>query len=230
MASATIAYVKNGPPRDYPIYMASHFDERNKINSQFHNIDNKHLTFLLGWYGNADTIGNKLADSVYVLYQNKLTEMNILYGNESSGIYEVHFEIPNECEPYSFYVLTTDDTLYRLPEQLEYFYGTSWIELEAGTPYKPGIDYPDCNENHYFKDYRENDQWIANGAENITKSEITFIDHIDCKGCHKIDGLLNVVQEFIDNGYQTSNTDDSDTTTTIGFFSILLIFINIIFQ
>ena len=204
MYSATISYVKNGPPRDYPLYMGSHFDERNKIISEFYNVDNKHLTMLLGWYGNADTI-NKVADSVYVLYKNKLTMMNLLYGDASSGIYETHFEIPNECEPYAFYVLTTDDILYRLPEQTEYFYGTAWVVLEAGTPYKPGIDYADCNENHYFKDYRENDEWIANGAENITKSEITFIDHDNCIGCNKTDGLEDVIQDFIDNGYTIAN-------------------------
>ena len=222
MSTATIVYIKNGPPRDYPIYMASHFDEKNKIHSNYYNINNKHLTFLLGWYGLADTI-NKIAQNVYILYKNKITEMNLIFGNESNGIYEINFEYPTQCEPYSFYVKTIDNILYRLPEQNEYFYGTSWIQLESGTPSKPGIDYPDCNENHYFKDDKENNQWIANGANNITKSQITFIDHNNCQGCNKINALLNILQEFIDNGYQIPNNNNPSTTGSFSHIYFLLL-------
>eukprot|EP01083_Nonionella_stella_P068092 180557_1 len=72
MSSATALYIKNGPPRDYPIYMASHFDETAKIPASHHHVDGKHLTFVMGWYGDADTI-NKQSDKAYVLYKDTLT-------------------------------------------------------------------------------------------------------------------------------------------------------------
>ena len=183
--------------------MASHFDETSKISSTYYNLDNEHLTFLLGWYGNADTI-NKEADKVYVLYNNTITEMELLFGNEQSGIYESHFEYPSQCQPYAFIVKTRDDFIYRLPEQQEYFYGTAWVELESGVPNKPGIDYAECNENHYYQDWRENYEWIANGGDNITKAEITYIQHDQCQGCSKIDALTTIYNQFISNGLSSA--------------------------
>ena len=197
LSSVTTVYIKNGPPRDYPIYMASHFDEKNKISSEYYNENGKHMTFLMGWYGDADGI-NKTAHKVYVLYDGDLNEMNRIFGDAKSGIYELHFNYPLECEPYAFIAITTDNMIYRLPEEDKYFYGTAWVELENGAPNKAGIDYADCNENHYYMDHRENNEWIANGGENITKSQITFIDHDNCKGCDKINILVDVYQNFID--------------------------------
>lgn len=199
MSSATTLYIKNGPPRDYPIYMASHLDETSRIPKDHYNENNQHLTFLMGWYGDADTI-NKKADNVYILYDGTMTEMDKLFGDSSSGIYEAHFNYPDSCEPYAFLVVTEDDVIYRLPEEEKYFYGTSWVELEKGVPNKPGIDYPACNENHYYLDDRENNIWIANGGENITKSDIKYIDHQKCQGCNKVNSLVQVYHNFVVSG------------------------------
>lgn len=199
MSSSTTLYIKNGPPRDYPIFMASHFDETSKISSDHYNDDGKHLTFLMGWYGDADTI-NKKADKVYLLYDGTMTEMKRIFGDNKSGIYETHFNYPSECEPYAFIVITKDDIIYRLPEEDKYFYGTAWVELEKGTPNKPGIDYPECNENHYYKDDRENGEWIANGGANITKSQIKYVDHKKCQGCDKVQSLVTVYDNYRNTG------------------------------
>eukprot|EP01083_Nonionella_stella_P059648 156041_1 len=203
MSSATALYIKNGPPRDYPIYMASHFDETSKIPTAYYNTNGKHLTLLMGWYGDADTVG-KQSDKAYVLYQGRMNEMDVVFGDTSSGIYEAHFGYPSQCEPYAFVVVTVDNVMYRLPEENKYFYGTSWVELESGVPRKPDVDYVNCNENHYYKDDRENGQWIANGGDNITKAEIAYIDHDQCEGCTAIDALVSVFDQFVNNGYQVA--------------------------
>ena len=199
MSSSTTLYIKNGPPRDYPIYMASHFDETTKISSEFYDTDNKHLTFIMGWYGDADTI-NKKADKAYLLYDGNMIEMDLVFGDEESGIFETHFDYPDSCQPYAFLVVTKDDIIYRLPEEDKYFYGTAWVELESGVPNKPGIDYVDCNENHYYMDDRENNEWIANGGQNITKAEIKYIDHDKCQGCDKVNALVTIYNQFINSG------------------------------
>eukprot|EP01083_Nonionella_stella_P212751 767962_1 len=157
----------------------------------------------MGWYGDADTVG-KQSDKAYVLYQGRMNEMDVVFGDTSSGIYEAHFGYPSQCEPYAFVVVTVDNVMYRLPEENKYFYGTSWVELESGVPRKPGVDYVNCNENHYYKDDRENGQWIANGGDNITKAEIAYIDHDQCEGCTAIDALVSVFDQFVNNGYQVA--------------------------
>lgn len=206
MSSSTTLYIKNGPPRDYPIFMGSHLDETSRIPSDYYNENGEHLTFLMGWYGNADTI-HKRADRVYLLYDGAMTEMDLLFGDASSGIYEAHSDYPMDgCQPYAFLAVAEDDSMYRLPEQSTYFYGTSWVELEKGVPNKPGIDYPECNENHYYRDGRLNDQWIANGAENITAAQITYVQQNECKGCDKVDALVDVYNKFVLSGVVSSGT------------------------
>ena len=88
--------------------MGSHFDETTRIPTSFHNPDGLHLTFMVGWYGQ---FVHKEADRVYVLYRGTMTEMDLMFGNSSNGIYEAHFEDPLHCEPYGFVVVTTDDTV-----------------------------------------------------------------------------------------------------------------------
>ena len=97
--------------------MGSHFDETTRIPSSFYNPDGDHFTFMMGWFGH---FVDKEADRVYVLYRGTMTLMDLVFGNRSSGIYEAHFADPSHCEPYGFVVVTTDDSLYRLPEDERY--------------------------------------------------------------------------------------------------------------
>ena len=142
MSSATYLYIKNGPPRDYPIFMGSHFDETAKISEEDYDGESLHLTFMVGWHGpfGGDT-EPKQAKYVYVLYQGAIIPMELSFGGSLSGIYEAHFDDPLHCEPYAFLVVTTNNETFRFPEEHSFYFGTSWIELEQGVPRKVGVDY-----------------------------------------------------------------------------------------
>lgn len=190
--------------------MGSHFDETTRIPMEFYHSNSLHFTFTVGWYGH---FVGKEADRVYVLYRGTMTAMELTFGSNSNGVYESHFEDPLHCEPYGFVVITTDDEVYRLPEDERYYFGTQWVELESGVPRKPGVDYADCNENHYFLDHRKNDQWIANGADNITKNEITYVDHQKCSGCAAVPLLVRVYDEFMRSRTVIDCLNDSTTNS-----------------
>ena len=206
MSSATYLYIKNGPPRDYPIYAGSHFDETAKIASEFYHAEGKHVTFAMGWYGDADTV-DRSAHRAYLLYRGTMTEMALAFGDSRSGIYEAHFAYPAQCEPYAFVVQSTDGVLYRLPQQESYFFGTSWVELEKGVPFKPGVDYAVCDENHYYRDAREGDAWIDNGGENLTVVEITYVDQAQRQGCPLVESLARCYSEFVETGVISDQFD-----------------------
>ena len=167
-------YVDNGPENDFPVPIATHFDERIKVNGDDLNSGGKHLIFQAIYYHK--TMGVKTAS---VHYKGEKFDMTKVFGTEKRALYEFAAEIPTGCEPYYFEFETTSNTVVRMPESADYFFGTAWSKWEWWQPGKENFP-ANCQENHYYR--QKDGNIVANGGPNKA-GEST------CVGCSKVAAL-----------------------------------------
>lgn len=183
---ADYLYVDNGPASTsrrlqstvmHPIPIGTHYDERIKFHKNDTNTTAaKHLVFEAIYYH--PTISAKAG---YVHYQGKRHNMTQVFGTANRALYTFSAEIPSGCEPYYFEFATATGN-FRLPENSDYFFGTSWSPWSFWNTTIAGFP-PQCEENHY---YVNKGTVVANGGP-----KIDGIPEANCVGCTKVTQLLN---------------------------------------
>eukprot|EP01083_Nonionella_stella_P237899 834141_1 len=191
------------PPK-HPLVQGAHFDERLRIKNDDIANDDKHLIFIVEYYGKANN--NREAKKVYVLYDGGLKPLELVFGTKKSGFWGSRFLVPTQCKPYAFIVVDASGKTFRLPQDKEYFFGTRWDVLKGGKYFT--VEYP-CTENHYYK---SGNSWIPNGRKGRSGSTA------GCKGCSeaavlaKYSGSGGSTRD--DNEAAIANIDDTRDDTT----------------
>ena len=104
-------------------------------------------------------------------------------------------------------IKTINNTFIRLPENNDYYFGTTWTEWSWRTPTVH------CHENHYWYDHQTN-KWIVNGSPNIENISDIEYDQRNCIGCSKVDDLRDI--EYALMNISDDETEfDSNLSTTI---------------
>ena len=173
--NADYLYVNNGPEIEFPVPIATHFDERIKFNTADQSKVGKHLVFQAIYYHKTMKVKN-----AFVHYKGKRRLMKKIFGTAKRALYEFSAEIPSGCEPYYFEFLTKTRESVRVPESSDYFFGTAWSQWEWWHSGKSKFP-PNCQENHY---YHKNGIISANGGPNTQG-----VSGSSCVGCSKVAAL-----------------------------------------
>lgn len=150
-----------------------------------------------------EIIGHLPARNMYLLYDGRIFSMDLVFGDKISGFYSLNFEIDpiDSCKPYAFFVVTGELSIYRLPEDTDYFFATYGIEN----------DNEKCNINHFYNDANDQ-QWIGNGAPNIASEAIIGVDQSQYINYHETQALE---QEFDTFTIDLDIASDTNIPTTI---------------
>ena len=191
----------------------THFDERYKIAEEDHDADGKYFNLMLEYYDHSRT---QTPSVCYAMYNGSAHEMDVYVSNSphfSSGwdegtydsndyhvIFQLKFDPPSECQPYSFLCKTSAGNFIRLPEDNSYYFGTDWWDY-SWSDYEGDYGYS-CKEQHY---HNNGEEWIVNGGPapsngtkmeseingNLTTEQIWYyVNGSECIGCQYIDTLV----------------------------------------
>lgn len=169
-------YLNDGPEIEFPVPIATHFDERIKVNVRERNQRGKHLVFQAIYYHKTRHV-----IAAFVLYKGQRHNMTRVFGTSKRALYEFRTEIPNECEPYYFEFVTAWNTIVRVPESEDYYFGTIWTPFRYWNAEMSRFP-PNCLENHY---YRRNGVIEANGGPSRQGTSGGY-----CVGCSKVAAFL----------------------------------------
>ena len=157
----------------YLLPIASHYDERLRINTLDQDKNNKTFALMLEYFDANDT---QTPEDCYALFDGQYVSMSVYlsntphdggeYNNETGFYQKTSFNVmfkekyvpPTQCMPYSFICKTSKNNFFRLPEDSNYYFGTEWIDWEWSN-YAEWQNLS-CKENHYYWDGSE---WIVNG-------------------------------------------------------------------
>lgn len=182
----------------------AHFDEKTKISKEMYDSQGNHMVFMAQYF---DANGDSGVVQMYLLHQNKMHVMDRIFGNMYSGFYSASFPIDSKdsCKPYAFVVFTTDLKIYRLPEDVRYFFATTAIGNS-------------CNANHFYND-PINRKWVANGSPDIYDLDlIVNVNNSVCNSCGELDRLSHEYNDWIlsvDIGMGQSRTTTATPSTSI---------------
>ena len=214
----------------------THFDERIKIAEEDHDADGKYFNLMLEYYDHSRT---QTPSVCYAMYNGSAHEMDVYVSNSphfSSGwdegtydsndyhvIFQLKFDPPSECQPYSFLCETSMGNFFRLPEDNSYYFGTDWWDWKWSDYNSFGYS---CREQHY---HNNGDEWIVNGGPSpsngtkleseiettMTKDQIWYyVNGGECIGCHHIDALVCYEECIYGDQFENCDCDKTPSEPT----------------
>ena len=204
-------YLEYGDDIWYPLIGASHYDQREKVAAVDRDGNGKYFGLTLHYHESNHT---EYPLECYAIYNDKITIMDILIQYPTShwsAFYDHLFSPPTQCEPYSFICHTSFGRHLRLPQEIDYYFGTEWIPYDWSEYDTYGDGY-NCGENWYYFDGID---WIVNGGPTLTTNDIWYYNEGNtCEGCNKID-VLECLELCIYNEIFDGSTESCGCGTSV---------------